>query len=85
MAALSPKNMKPKSFLEATLYPGIRPFTDAKTPQAPDVPGIPYVDQAVIDRQTADLARRRRGVAANEIAGNAGLGTTMTPVLGGGG
>lgn len=36
-------------------------------PQAP--PPAPVVDQATIDRQAADIARRRRGVAATQLVG----------------
>lgn len=36
--------------------------------QAP--PPVPQADQATIDREAADLARRRRGRAATVLAGN---------------
>lgn len=52
------------------------------TPAPPPPP--PQVDQAVLARQTSDLARRRRGIAANQIAGDVGSGSVASPVLGGG-
>lgn len=59
-------------------------FLDPEMPQPPEPLGTPFVDTALIDRQTRDLARRRKGVAANQLAGNVGSGTVSTPVLGGG-
>jgi hypothetical protein len=35
-------------------------------------PPVPQVDQATIDREAMDLARKRRGRAATQITGNAG-------------
>lgn len=43
------------------------------SPPAPVLPPPPpVVDQAVVDRETQDLARRRRGRAATVLAGDQG-------------
>lgn len=63
----------------------IKNVLSPKAPQAPDAPPpSPIVDTAAITRQAQDLARKRKGVAANVLAGNTGPGTTTSPVLGGG-
>lgn len=54
-----------------------------KIPKAVTPPPPPMVDQAMIDRQTQDKARRRRGVAATQLAGPTGPGTVSIPTLGG--
>lgn len=40
------------------------------TPAAPVPVVAPQVDQSLIDQQTADYARRRRGRAATQLAGD---------------
>lgn len=42
------------------------------SPKPPAVVPPPQVDQDVVDRQTQDLARRRRGRAATILAGDTG-------------
>lgn len=55
-----------------------------KAPAAQAAPPIPTIDQASIDRQAADMARKRKGIAANQLVGNTGPATVTTSVLGGG-
>lgn len=52
-------------------------------PQVPQTPGTPTVNQALIDKQANDLARRRRGAAATQLAGNTAGASVSSPVLGG--
>lgn len=50
-----------------------------KIPQAPAPVATPVVDQAVVDRQSADILRRRRGSRATQT-GAGELGTTAGSV-----
>lgn len=43
-----------------------------KLPAVQAPPPTPQVDQGLVDRQAQDYARRRRGAAANILAGDAG-------------
>lgn len=56
-------------------------------PPVPITPGPPTVDQSLIDREAQDTMRRRRGRAANVIAGDAavpGASLAVNTLLGGG-
>lgn len=54
-----------------------------RQPAVPITPPSPLMDQSIIDRQAADLARKRKGVAANIIAGDQNSSDTYKPSLGG--
>lgn len=50
-------------------------FSAPKAPPPPapiEMPKTPVVDQTIIDREMADVMRRRRGRAASVIAGESG-------------
>jgi hypothetical protein len=78
------KNYSKVDPLASSLEKAESNFLDPQMPAPPQAPGTPVVDQAAVDRMTRDLARRRRGFAANQIAGDVGAGQVRTPVLGGG-
>lgn len=56
-------------------------------PPPVEMPKVPVVDKAIVDRNAADMRRRRRGRAATILAGETGTGqmssNSTTPVLGG--
>ena len=50
-------------------------FSPPKAPPPPapiEMPKTPVVDQTIIDREMADVMKRRRGRAASVIAGESG-------------
>lgn len=50
-------------------------FSTPKAPPPPapiEMPKTPIVDQTIIDREMADVMKRRRGRAASVIAGESG-------------
>jgi hypothetical protein len=51
------------------------------------MPKVPVVDKTIVERNAADMRRRRRGRAATVLAGDTGTGQMSsngtTPVLGG--
>jgi hypothetical protein len=51
------------------------------------MPKVPVVDNTIVERNAADMLRRRRGRAATVLAGDTGTGQMSsngtTPVLGG--
>lgn len=50
-------------------------FSTPKAPPPPapiEMPKTPVVDQTIIDREMADVMKRRRGRAASVIAGESG-------------
>lgn len=56
-------------------------------PPPVEMPKVPVVDKTIVDRNAADMRRRRRGRAATILAGETGTGqmssNSTTPVLGG--
>lgn len=56
-------------------------------PPPVEMPKVPVVDKTIVDRNAADMRRRRRGRAATILAGETGTGQMSsngtTPVLGG--
>lgn len=56
-------------------------------PPPVEMPKVPVVDKTIVDRNAADMLRRRRGRAATILAGETGTGqmssNSTTPVLGG--
>jgi len=56
-------------------------------PPPVEMPRTPIVDKAIVERNAADMLRRRRGRAATVLAGDTGTGQMSsngtTPVLGG--
>lgn len=56
-------------------------------PPPVEMPKVPIVDKTIVDRNAADMRRRRRGRAATILAGETGTGqmssNSTTPVLGG--
>lgn len=56
-------------------------------PQPVEMPKVPVVDNTIVERNAADMLRRRRGRAATVLAGETGTGQMSsngtTPVLGG--
>ena len=56
-------------------------------PQPVEMPKVPVVDKTIVERNAADMLRRRRGRAATILAGETGTGQMSsngtTPVLGG--
>lgn len=62
-------------------------FGKPKLPPVQPTPTAPQVDQMVIDTESADRARRRRGRAATTLAGDAKVSPgslAVTTLLGGG-
>lgn len=50
-----------------------------KTPKAPEIkelPPTPTVDQVMVDRNTSDMLRRRKGRAATDLTSGGGAGTS---------
>ena len=65
-------------------------FSRPSVPPPPppvEMPKVPVVDKTIVDRNAADMRRRRRGRAATILAGETGTGQMSsngtTPVLGG--
>lgn len=65
-------------------------FRSPSVPPPPppvEMPKTPIVDKTIIERNAADMSRRRRGRAATVLAGETGAGQMSsngtTPVLGG--
>lgn len=65
-------------------------FSRPSVPPPPppvEMPKVPVVDKTIVDRNAADMRRRRRGRAATILAGETGTGqmssNSTTPVLGG--
>lgn len=65
-------------------------FRSPSVPPPPppvEMPKVPVVDKTIVDRNAADMLRRRRGRAATILAGETGTGQMSsngtTPVLGG--
>ncbi len=65
-------------------------FSRPSVPPPPppvEMPRTPIVDKAIVERNAADMLRRRRGRAATVLAGDTGTGQMSsngtTPVLGG--
>ena len=56
-------------------------------PPPVEMPKVPVVDKTIVERNAADMRRRRRGRAATILAGETGTGqmssNSTTPVLGG--
>jgi hypothetical protein len=70
----SKKGLK-HSFLSGGLLPPVssRATSDAlglTKPEIPEVPPVPTIDDAKIQRQESDRIRKRRGVLANVFAGS---------------
>lgn len=53
-------------------------FHTPKMPAVQTPPPQPVVDQTMVDRQMADITRRRRGRAATDLTGSAPAGGTGT-------
>lgn len=65
-------------------------FSRPSVPPPPppvEMPKVPVVDKTIVERNAADMLRRRRGRAATILAGETGTGqmssNSTTPVLGG--
>jgi hypothetical protein len=49
-------------------------FSKPKAPEVQAAPETPIVNQATVDRQTADIAQRRRGRAASDLTSSSATG-----------
>ncbi len=65
-------------------------FSRPSVPPPPppvEMPKVPVVDNTIVERNAADMLRRRRGRAATVLAGDTGTGQMSsngtTPFLGG--
>lgn len=78
MAGMS-KILSPKNALKHPINPvkatrdDWRSMTKVDMPPVPDAPAVPTVDQAQLDRQSGDYARRRRGRASTVLAGDSSV------------
>jgi hypothetical protein len=67
--------------------PGFRRPSVPPPPPPVEMPKVPVVDNTIVERNAADMRRRRRGRAATVLAGDTGTGQMSsngtTPVLGG--
>lgn len=57
-------------------------FSKPKAPPVTPAPVQPIVDQVQVDRNQADLLRRRRGRAATDLTSSAPAATTATGTTG---
>jgi hypothetical protein len=57
-------------------------FSKPKTPAVTPAPPMPVVDQVQVDRNAADLLRKRRGRAATDLTSAAPAATTATGTTG---
>lgn len=86
--SFSKKGLK-HSLLSGGILPPVtsRATSDAlgiTKPEVPEVPGVPTLDQAMVERQESDRIRKRRGVLANVFAGNSAAPSVGTKTLMGG-